>query len=46
MASTFTGKTVVVSGAAGGVGRSVVEKQLLEGALNWCLVNVTSRVEQ
>ena len=45
MASTFTGKTVVVSGAAGGVGRSVVEKLLLEGA-RICATDITAAVSE
>jgi dihydroanticapsin dehydrogenase len=43
MTSTFAGKTVVVSGAAGGVGRSLVEKLLKEDA-RICATDITTAV--
>jgi dihydroanticapsin dehydrogenase len=43
MTSTFAGKTVVVSGAAGGVGRSLVEKLLKEDA-QICATDITTAV--
>jgi NAD(P)-dependent dehydrogenase (short-subunit alcohol dehydrogenase family) len=45
MTSTFAGKTVIVSGAAGGVGRSVVEKLLEEGA-RVCATDIAKAVSE
>lgn len=45
MTSTFAGKIVVVSGAAGGVGRSVVEK-LLQGGAQICATDITPAVSE
>lgn len=45
MTSTFAGKTVIVSGAAGGVGSSVVEKLLEEGA-RVCATDIATAVSE
>lgn len=45
MDSTFAGKTVIVSGAAGGVGRAVVA-QLLERGARVCATDITATVMQ
>jgi len=45
MTSTFAGKIVVVSGAAGGVGRSVVAKLLEDGA-RICATDITAAVSE